>query len=75
MDKIFNYKKILQILWNKYFRATFNFTTSKRDIQDSKQDYATNYFIKIKYNPKGYITKNVNWVLIQKAFGDIDKQI
>ena len=75
MDKVFNYKKILQILWNKYFRATFNFTTSKRDIQGSQQGFAINNFIKVKYNPKGYKTKNVNWVLIQKAFGDIDKQI
>lgn len=39
MENVFNYKKILEILWNKYFTATIDFDRSSRDLRFKEDDY------------------------------------
>ena len=55
MKKVDNYKKILEILWNKYFKATFNFTKSKINLTGKSDNFLfANKHIRTKYNPDGY---------------------
>lgn len=75
MEKVDNYKKILEILWDKYFRATFNFVNSQRNLSNAKKFRFINGYLRLKYNPKRHKTQNVNWIMIQNSFGQIDKKI
>jgi len=61
MEKVFSYKKILQILWNKYFKATFNFTNSNSELSEKYKKISTysKYQRKI-FNPENHKTKNPN---------------
>jgi len=44
-------------------------------LQPEKEEYILNSLLRMKYNPTGYKTKNTNWMLIQKSFGDVDRNI
>jgi hypothetical protein len=63
------------MLWHKFFRGTCKFKKSRKSNKNSAIETLNKRFLKAKYNPKKYKTKNMHWILIQKTFGELDSEI